>query len=406
MPAESSVIEPVYCAGRKRYATVNLVRLPGGSMSPEKIKVLQVNKLYFPHIGGVEKVVQDVAEGLKDRVNMKVLVCSNKGKARIENINGVEVNRAGSFGIYFSMPLSLSFFPKLRQLSADRDILHFHTPFPLGDAAYFLSGFKGKVIVWWHSDIVRQKKMMKLYEPLMYKFLKRADCIIVATEGHINGSRYLAQFRDKCIIIPYGVNIDSFTHINSKTAIPAVQQDNRAKKVLFIGRLIYYKGVDVLLDAFSRVQGAQLYIAGDGPLRQQLENQASSLGISGKVHFLGRQSDENIKALLNDCDIFVLPSVANSEAFGIVQIEAMACSKPVINTSLPTGVPYVSIHGQTGLTVPPGNAEALAAAMQRLIDNDAERTEMGIRAKERVYKHFTMEKMLDSVYKLYADIMK
>lgn len=374
-------------------------------MSTEKIKVLQVNKLYSPHIGGVEKVVQDIAEGLKDKVDMKVLVCSNKGKAAVDRINGVEVNRAGSFGIYFSMPLSFSFFTRLRELSSDRDILHFHMPFPLGDAAYFLSGFKGKVVVWWHSDIVRQKVLMKFYKPLMNKFLERADRIIVATEGHINGSSYLAPYREKCVIIPFGLDVSSFEDKTNRKNGSSILKAGQTKKILFIGRLIYYKGVDVLLQAFSKVHGAQLYIAGDGPLKEQLKAQAIDLGIAENVHFLGHQSDEDIKALLNDCDMFVLPSVANSEAFGLVQIEAMACSKPVINTSLPTGVPYVSIHGQTGLTVPPGDAESLAAAMQRLIDNDDERVQMGLRAKERAMQCFTIDKMLDSVYKLYHDIL-
>jgi rhamnosyl/mannosyltransferase len=374
-------------------------------MPVEKIKVLQINKLYAPHIGGVEKVVQDIAEGLKDKVDMKVLVCSNKGKAVVEYINGVEVNRAGSFGIYFSMPLSLSLFTKLRKLSSDRDILHFHMPFPLGDAAYFLSGFKGKVVVWWHSDIVRQKVMMKFYKPLMDRFLKRADRIIVATEGHINGSSYLEPYRDKCVIIPFGIDIRAFENKSREQDGTSSMLTGQAKKILFIGRLIYYKGVDVLLRAFSKVHGAHLYIVGEGPLKEQLKAQAIDSGIAESVHFLGHQSDEDIKILLNSCDLFVLPSVANSEAFGIVQIEAMACSKPVINTSLPTGVPYVSLHEQTGLTVPPGDADALAAAMQRLIDNDDERIQMGLKAKERAMQYFTMDKMLDNVYKLYQDML-
>ena len=371
----------------------------------DKIKVLQVNKLYSPHIGGVEKIVQDLAEGLKDRVDMEVLVCQNKGKTAIERINGVKVTRAGSLGILFSMPLSFSFFAHLRTLSKDKDIVHFHMPFPLGDAAFFLSGYKGKVIVWWHSDIVHQKMLMKLYKPLMNKFLKRADCIIVATRGHIDGSRYLSPFRHKCVIIPFGIDMNNILgKVGSNTN--SIAAHNRPKRILFIGRLVYYKGVDVLLNAFSMVRGAQLFIAGDGPLRSQLEEQAKDLGIAGNVVFLGRVDDERLKELLYDCDMFVLPSVANSEAFGIVQIEAMACSKPVINTSLSTGVPYVSLHEQAGLTVPPGDARALGEAIQRLIDNDDERIQMGAKARKRVEECFTLKSMIESVYGLYQKILK
>lgn len=371
----------------------------------DKIKVLQVNKLYAPHTGGVEKVVRDIAEGLRDRVDMKVLVCRDKGKTSVEFVNGVEVTRAGSLGILFSMPLSFSFFSHLRKLSKDRDIVHFHMPFPLGDAAFFLSGFKGKIVVWWHSDIVRQKALMKVYMPLMDKFLKRADCIIAATRGHIDSSRYLSPYRHKCMIIPYGIDVQTFAGASAQDHPQIPAGIDKVKKLLFIGRLIYYKGVDILLDAFSMVHGAQLYIAGDGPLKPQLEQQAIDLGIAGNVTFSGRVGDEQIKKLLNECDMLVLPSVANSEAFGLVQIEAMACSKPVINTSLPTGVPYVSLHEQTGLTVPPGDAKALSEAIQRLIDNDTERIQMGIRARERAEKHFSLSGMLDSVYRQYKRLL-
>jgi glycosyltransferase involved in cell wall biosynthesis len=372
----------------------------------DKIKVLQVNKLYAPHIGGVEKVVQDIAEGLNDRVDMKVLVCQTKGKTAVEQINGVEVTRAGSLGIFFSMPLSFSFFFQLRKLSKDQDIVHFHMPFPLGDAAFFLSGFKGKVILWWHSDIIRQKTLMKVYKPVMQRFLQRADCIVVATEGHINGSKYLLPYRDKCVIIPFGINVQSLFSTAEKISSQNSSGINRMKNILFIGRLIYYKGADVLLDAFSHVHGAKLRIAGDGPLRTQLEEKAKDLNINEHVEFMGHLEDSQIKKLLSECDMLVLPSVANSEAFGIVQLEAMAFSKPVINTSLPTGVPYVSINEQTGLTVPPGDAASLGIAIQRLIDNDDERIQMGIKARDRVMKNFKLNDMLDNIFKLYQNVLK
>lgn len=378
---------------------------------------MQVNKLYAPHIGGVEKVVQDIAEGLKDKVDMKVLVCRDKGKSSVDNINGVDVIRAGSLGIYMSMPLSLSFLFHLRRLVKDRDIVHFHMPFPLADFAFFLSGFKGKVVLWWHSDIVRQKFFLKVYKPIMNRLLKRADRIIVATEGHITGSKYLRPFMDKCVIIPFGYRIQPCRNESGTKEIAncipkpergikssTVAECYNVKKILFVGRLVYYKGVDVLLDAFSKVRGAKLYIAGDGPLRPELEKKAADLGIKSNVLFLGHVDDERLSSLLNECDMLVLPSVAESEAFGLVQIEAMACSKPVINTSLPTGVPFVSLNEETGLTVPPGDAFALACAMQRLIDNDAERIQFGKNAKKRAEEYFNMDKMLDNIYSLYRDI--
>jgi rhamnosyl/mannosyltransferase len=246
---------------------------------------------------------------------------------------------------------------------------------------------------------------MKIYKPLMIKLLKRADCIIVATEGHIKGSKYLLPYKDKCVIIPFGINIKALVSTVEKKA-PNQTEHKEAKKVLFIGRLIYYKGIDVLLNAFSHVHGAKLLIVGDGPLRNQLEKQALDLKIENNVEFLGHLKDKNVKDLLCECDMLVLPSTANSEAFGLVQIEAMAFSKPVINTQLPTGVPYVSIHEQTGLTVSPGDVLELGKAIQRLVDNDDERIEMGIKAKERAAKFFDLNHMLDDIYTLYQNMLK
>ena len=171
----------------------------------KNIRILQVNKLYYPVTGGIERVVQQLAEGLCDVTDSKVLVCQQKGKTTTEQINGVEVTRASSIGMLSSLPLSMSFLWKFRNMSRDRDILHIHMPFPLGDLACFLSGYRGKVVLWWHSDIVRQKRMLKIYRPLMEWLLRRADCIIVATQGHIDGSEFLKPYEDKCRIIPFGV---------------------------------------------------------------------------------------------------------------------------------------------------------------------------------------------------------
>ncbi len=372
-------------------------------ISLKKIKILQVNKLYAPWVGGVEKVAQSIAEGLKDQTDMKVLVCQPKGQTAVKEVNGVPITYAGSFGICFSMPVSFSFFHLFRKMSKGADIVQFHMPFPLADLAYLLSGYKGKTVVWWHCDIVRQKKLMLFYKPIMDAFLKRVDCIIVATEGHINGSQYLQPYRDKCVVIPFGIDIPSFekhvdTGMKLKTTLPNV------KKILFVGRLVYYKGAEVLLNAFAKVNGAELFLVGTGPLEESLHEQAKLDGIAEKVHFLGKLSDDELKDCQQDCDFFVLPSVVNTEAFGLVQLEAMVYGKPVINTSLPTGVPYVSLDGLSGLTVPPNDADALAQAMQKLTDDDSLRSDFGKKAYRRVREEFGMDKMMDRVLSVYRSL--
>jgi rhamnosyl/mannosyltransferase len=403
----------------------------------EKIKVLQVNKLYPPVVGGVEKVVRQIAEGLRDRVDMKVLVCRRKGRTVKEQVNGVEVYRAGSVGVAFSMPLSLSFFLLFRKLIKDRDVLCIHMPFPLADLALFLFRRHGKVALWWHSDIVRQRRLLALYRPLLKRTLERADIIMTATQGHIDASEFLPAYRDKCVVIPFGVS-ESFLAAGeqswrerregqerparqarikseaaeseaagseaagSETAEGAAKNEtNKVVTFLFAGRLVYYKGCEVLLEAFAKARAGRLVIAGGGPLEQSLKDKAKRLGVSEHVEFKGYLEDQAIGRCFADCDVFVLPSVVKTEAFGLVQLEAMAYGKPVINTRLPGGVPYVSLDGITGLTVPPGDAEALAEAMRKLAEDPALRRRLGRAAYRRVRDEFCTDKMLDRVYEGY-----
>ncbi len=366
----------------------------------DKLKILQVNKLYFPVTGGIERVVQQIAEGLKDKTDMEVLVCRERGKSVTEEINGVKVYRAGSLGVLFSMPISLAFFRMLRKLAKDKDVLHFHMPFPLGDLACLLSGYKGKVIIWWHSDIVRQKKLMKLYRPIMEWLLKRADVIIVATQGHIDGSDYLPKYRNKCVIIPFGVEpvIEQKGEQYLKKAA-AIHKDKIS--LLFVGRLVYYKGCEVLLKAIGKVEGIELTLVGSGELENKLKEEAVMLGVESKIHFRGNLNEQELNQVFEDCDVFVLPSILKSEAFGLVQIEAMAYGKPVINTDLPSGVPYVSLDHITGLTVPPDDVQALADAIQWMVEHEEERIEMGRKARKRVKECFQMESMLSKVLDVY-----
>lgn len=370
----------------------------------EKIKVLQVNKLYYPVVGGIERVVQEISEGLSGSVDIKVLACQKKGKSTHETMNNVPVLKASSFGMAFSTPVSLSFFYWFNQLKYDRDILHIHMPFPLADVAMCLFGFKGKVVLWWHSDVVKQKKLLLFYKPFLKRLLKRADIIMVATKGHIDGSDYLPHYRDKCVIIPYGV--DSALLEKSQTIVETPKPQSSPLSFLFVGRFVYYKGCEVLLEAFAKVSGASLTLIGEGPLESQLKTQADNLGIVDKVQFLGNVSDDVLAQAFADCDVFVLPSIAKSEAFGLVQIEAMAYGKPVINTNLPSGVPYVSLDGQTGFTVAPSDPDDLSNAMQKLIDDPDLRKQFGEAAYKRARQEFSMDKMLDDILAQYEKLVK
>lgn len=358
------------------------------------IRVLQVNKQYYPDIGGVETVVQQIAEGLKDRTDMKVLCCVTKGKGRRQSINGVDVTYSASLGTLWSMPISFQLLRNMRRMGREADVMICHMPFPLGDLGYMLSGFKGRLYVWWHAQPVRQKKVMWLYRPLMKAFLRRADKIFVATRYHIQSAESLTPFRDKCVIVPFGIDAAQYQVPRGQSQLAKSEH----VKILFVGRLVYYKGLDILLKAFEAVKGAELYIVGTGPLLDELKAFAADSPSRESVHFLGDPGTAAIRGCFMDCDIFVLPSVANSEAFGIVQMEAMACGKPVINTWLDTGVPDVSLDGVTGITVQPGDVLQLAEAMQRLTDDERLREAYGENGLKRAMESFSLAGMMDRLY--------
>lgn len=386
-----------------------------------KMKVLQVNKLYPPVTGGIEKIVGQLSEGLADRTNTVALACQKKGPTQVERRNGVKVFRTSSLGIFFSMPLSLSFLRYFRRLAAQSDVVQIHMPFPMADLALLLSGCKAKVVLWWHSDIVRQKKLLVLYRPLMEWTLKRADRIIVATQGHIDGSEFLKPYENKCVIIPYGQDVipsdEEVRRANTQDAATATTvgdattAENAAIHFLFVGRLVPYKGCRYLLEAFSGMcrvaeHNADLTIVGDGPLKEELVAQATEAGLADWVTFKSGLTDEAVQEELSRCDVLVLPSVERSEAFGLVQIEAMAWGKPVINTSLPSGVPYVSLDHETGLTVPPQDADALRDAMEQLASDAALRKQYGDAARKRVKEHFMEQQMLDATFSLYKELVE
>ena len=373
----------------------------------KKLKILQVNKLYYPLTGGVERVVQQIAEGLQEKTDMKVLVCQTKGKTIYEEVNGIFVCRQKSIGMIGNLPIPLGFIHQFRKMAKDRDVVHIHMPFPFADIACLLSGYKGKIVIWWHSDVVRQKKIMFFYRPFMELLLKRADRIVVATQGHIEGSLYLKPYREKCCIIPFGVEKriekdadEYFGMENTKKE----WKDRGKVNFLFVGRLVYYKGCKILLEAFQKIENATLTIVGNGSLEMELREYVKEHHMNNKVTFAGYVEDERLPLYFKQCDVFVLASTARSEAFGLVQIEAMSYGKPVINTALKSGVPYVSLHEKTGLTVEPGNVKSMEQAIRWMVEHPKEREEMGRSARIRVKKEFGLDDMLTKVYELYEEV--
>jgi lipopolysaccharide/colanic/teichoic acid biosynthesis glycosyltransferase len=270
-----------------------------------------------------------------------------------------------------------------------------HEPNPLALLSYWLVRPPGPLVIWFHSQVLPHRWFYRFYGPLLRWGLRRADAIVVSSPRLIAHAPELAPHRDKCAVVPFGVAPEEFVLTPAlQTAARRARERYGTPLLLFVGRLVPYKGVDVFLRALCRLD-ASAVIVGSGPLEPTLRRLAHSLGIGEQVHFVGELPDDELRALYHACDAFVLPSVAPNEAFGVVQLEAMACAKPVVSTDLPTGVPWVNRDGETGLVVPPRDPRALRAALARLLDDPLLREKLGRQGWRRVHDEFTVERMVD-----------
>lgn len=369
--------------------------------APRKLRVLHVGKYYPPYMGGIETHLQNLCNELKDLVDLTVLVSSSNARTVDELVEGVPVTRVGTRATLSAAPISPGLVARIRRAAAD--IVHLHHPNPIAVMAYLMSGHRGKLVITYHSDIVRQKKLGAVFQPFLDRSLVWADAIIATSPNYLATSTILQAHKDRCVVLPYGIPVEQFAH-RDETAIARIREQFGSRLVITVGRLIYYKGFDVLVRAMKDVDGS-LLVVGDGPLRVELEAQARTLGIADRVHFLGEIHNRDVAAYYHASDVFALASVARSEAFGIVQVEAMACGLPVVNTGLDSGVPFVSLDGLTGLTVPPGDSVALSRALKRLLDDDKLRTRLGDAARNRVETEFTARVMGRCMLDLYTKLV-
>lgn len=300
------------------------------------------------------------------------------------------------------MPVSFSFFYQLKKERAD--ILHFHLPNPLAVMAYLIVQPKGKVIVTWHSDIVRQKLFSKLFHPFLIWFLSKTDTIIATSPNLIDSSYYLRKYREKTVVIPLGIHVNDYQLTPAiQTRIATIQSHHKNQGfALFVGRFVYYKGVMDLLEA-AKGTSIPLVMIGKGPFEKQIRTFCQKNAIEAQVTILPPQPFETLLAYFYACTFFVLPSICNSEAFGIVQLEAMVCKKPVISTNLPTGVPYVNQDHVTGLIVPPQNPAELRKAMQTLYHDSTLQDKLKKQAYQRVIETFQVEPMIEKINQLYLN---
>lgn len=366
-------------------------------MSP-RIKVLQVGKFYPPYRGGMETYLENLCQEIKDRVSLEVVVANTGPRTVRETIDGVRVTRVASLGRLFSTSLAPTMPLVLSKLAPD--IVHIHHPNPLADIFFLLSRLRQrtKLVISWHSDVVRQRRLRAFYTPVCRAMLERADAICVATPNHLSSSDLLPAYAAKCRLCSYGVDLGRLAAHSGRASF--IRDRFRGRPLLLgVGRLVYYKGFDLLIEA-ARGLEATLLLIGEGPLRRRLERQIERAGLRDRVFLLGEQPD--VASFFAACDVFVLPSTHRSEAFGFVQLEAMAFGKPVLSTRLGTGVDWVNQDGVTGLVVAPGNADELREALRALLRSPELRARLGASGRARVERHFTKERAGEDVLRVYT----
>ena len=374
------------------------------------MRVLHLGRFWHGKSGGIERHAALLCKGLAAAgVDVVNLVAAKDAHSKDFVVDGVRTVEVASFGVALSTAMAPLLPFKALQLHREKpfDIVHLHLPDPLSHAAALLLPKSVKRVITWHSDIVRQKTALRLYAPFLKRLVNQSDAVVAATQAHFDSTTQIppelpAQRRH---VIRYGLDYSALALTERTAALrDLLRAQAQGRGMVFaLGRHVYYKGFDVLIDALQHTS-AFLVLGGDGPLRAQLQQQAEALGLQNRIRFAGLIPEADLAAYFHACDVFCLPSVEQSEAFGLVQLEAMACAKPVVCTQLNNGVNVVNVHGQTGYAVPVRDAVALGQSIEGLLQNDALRLELGQRASAHTAK-YSLPHMTAAHVELYQGLL-
>jgi glycosyltransferase involved in cell wall biosynthesis len=386
------------------------------------MRICHLGKFYPPAAGGIETHLRTLA-GAQARLGAHVqVICVNhrdrsgrdvtwenfSATPDVEEWDGaVNVVRLGRSASIARLDLCPRLMHRLRRLErADFDVLHLHVPNPTMVLTLAAARLRVLSVVSYHSDVVKQRLLAQLQRPFESAVFSRASAILAASPNYRTGSACLRRWNAKVRVFPYGIDLAGFR--NPSTA--ALQAGARFRREhdqplwLAVGRLVYYKGLDVALRALAKVPG-RLLIVGDGPLRHELSALAERLDVASRVIWAGRLNEDELIGAYHAATALWLPSNARSEAFGIVQIEAMACGCPVINTNIPgSGVAWVSQHEETGLTVPINDPESFSAAVCRLIAEPGLRERLSRGARARADAEFDAQVMARRTLAVYEEV--
>lgn len=368
-----------------------------------------LSKLYPPWIGGLESHVAHLSHAvtaIDSGVRVSV-VTGQVGRARMttEENGGVRVLRATTLGRVVRTPITLGTRSLIRHTQPD--LVHFHSPNPWTELVAPLDERGVRVIVTYYHDVIRQKKLFRVYCPILDRLLRRADRIVVWSHELALTSPVLHRYRDKIAVIPGGIETSRF--------LPSARSRQQAQEmrrvlvpegpvVLFVGRLVYYKGIEFLISAMRDVR-ATLLIVGRGELDETLHRLVRRLGLGSRIRFFTDVGDAELPLYFQASDLLVLPSCETTETFGLVQLEAHASGIPSICTALPSGVTFVNLDGVTGLVVPPRNAERLAEAINELLSDPRRREDMGRRAQQRSVELFDISRCASEMVQLYRELV-
>lgn len=368
------------------------------------MRILHAYKVYVPGVyGGIPSVIAMLAKLSRSGFDTQVLVARERGLARRYKFEGVEVEAVASIGTAMSMPLAPIYPFRLAKRASAFDVVVHHAPFPLTDLGALLMPNDAAFIVHWHAEVIGRPTLMKFLAPLFRRSLKRADRIVVSDQAILENSPFLKDFAEKCVVVPYGCDVAYWSELAAaqREAVDRLQEKH-PRLVVAIGRLVSYKGYEVFLRAMQNVD-ADAVIVGEGQLRADLMRLAEKLGILDRVKFLGVLEPDEVKQYVHAAKVLAFPSVTEAEAFGLVQLEAMAAGKPVVNTDLATAVPNVARDGKEGLTVPPNEPSAFAEALRRLLEQPELAARLGAAGKQRVGAEFSQSLFLSRIQQVYNE---
>lgn len=363
------------------------------------LSILHIGKFYPPHPGGMEAHVRDLAERQTGIARVSVVAANDAMRNDIDDQDGVHVVRVGRLATLASMPVCPGLVSAIRQCPAD--LVHIHMPNPGAALAFLMSGHNGRVVVHHHADTLGRKLLRRLSDPFVKRLMRRADRVVATSFRYLNSSSELTLFHEKCRVVPLGIDPQRIRKAEPG-ATRQIQERFGTQFILSVGRLVPYKGFDILIRAMKDVD-ARLVLIGTGAQQSMLTRLITAEGMWDKVALLGHVDD--LSPFFAAASVFAFPSVTRAEAFGIVQLEAMAAGLPVVNTNIDSAVPEVCIDGQTGITVPPNDPIALRGALQLLLERQDLRAQLGEAAKKRVNDEFTSDRMAARISSVYAEVL-